>query len=168
VYVPVPGAPDGAIIAPGSGIVGTVLDPIDGDPNGARLRIDYEGDIHGLTPASTFADRVERATGRHRWNAGLGYPTVARSVVPPDAMASVGTFDPDTGEVTLTNSGLLLRWLEVAELDPAQLASTDLRHERRRQWRAAASSPDPRLREMARREARRLGLDPVTGARPAR
>lgn len=98
VYVPVPGRLEQ--IADGSGIVGTRLE--DG-----RVRIDFEGNLHGAVNVVTYADRVEIACGRHQ----VSYPTVARMSVPAADVAAVGVFDPETGVVTVTAPDLLTGWL---------------------------------------------------------
>src|SRR5207253_7459535 len=65
----------------GSGIVGKVM----GDGN---VLIDFEGAIHGQE--MSYEDRVHHAWGRHTWNDGRGYPTIARMVVPFKDLIEVG------------------------------------------------------------------------------
>lgn len=100
VYVPVGQA---LTIREGSGIVGTLQE------NG-RVMIDYEGNLYGAVNIVTFADRVHHAWGRH----SVHYPTVARALVPTDAVARVGWYDPEAGVVDLDgpeDEAALSAWL---------------------------------------------------------
>lgn len=120
VYVPNPDAPPDAArqvesIAPGSGIVGRIVQ--EQDPDESPVLIYYEGNIYGAGNMVTFADRVYFAAGRMTTNA----PTVALRLVRPDALAQVGWFYPQHQRVELVSDppersgGLavvrLARWL---------------------------------------------------------
>lgn len=154
VYVPVAGHPAVADVLPGSGIVGA--------PEGGHVLIDFEGNRNGASNIVTFADRVHHAAGR----AATRYPTVARRLVPREAVSEVGGYDEDEGVVVLDGpdaAETLAAWLGVAALDEAQLRSTGAHHERRREAQAAMRSLNPALRLWARREAARIGLDSAVG-----
>lgn len=97
-----------AVIARGSGIVGTVK-----HNSGGRVLIDYEGNLYDVLNLERYANRVRRAYERHVEK----YPTVARSLVKPDELLHVGWFDADTGTVTVTDVDPLSDWLDGVESD---------------------------------------------------
>jgi hypothetical protein len=115
VYVPAGDHPATETIRVGSGIVGM--------PDGAGLtEIYFEGGIYDQVNMASLADRVAHAYGRLKKR----YPTVARMVVPQDAVIAVGTFDPGEGRIELTgpdSASLVARWLTRGEelLDPTEL-----------------------------------------------
>lgn len=111
VFVPTPGTAIRAVIDPGSGIVGT--------HKAGRVEIDYEGNRYGASNLVTYADRVKYAHGRHVAH----YPTVARSYVRRDELIYVGSFDPDTGTVTVANVDALSDWLDGVESSDLQTTS---------------------------------------------
>jgi hypothetical protein len=115
VYVPAPEHPATRTIAPASGIVGRPGDP-------GLTEIYFEGAVHGQINMSSLADRVAHAYGRMAEN----NPTVARMVVPQDAIVAVGTYVPGERRIEPTgpdSEALLARWLTHGEqrLDPAEL-----------------------------------------------
>lgn len=87
VYVPTPESPLRSVIRLGSGIVGS--------PEGARVRIDYEGALYGQSGLERYADRVRLAAGRHTER----YPTIARAWVEPNELIQVGWWDEADGRV---------------------------------------------------------------------
>jgi hypothetical protein len=91
-------------IQPGAGIVGSQAIDQPG-----KLLIDYE-DTHPDRQHTRFADRVLRAAERHR----TGDPTGSRLLVDPDDLLVVGTFDPASGMVGVSNSEALEAWLAEA------------------------------------------------------
>ncbi len=107
IYVPVDDARMvGNGIAPGSGIVGI---PVGDD----LVMICYEGWVHG---AMQYADRDVNG----RWEAGVqhaadrlvtAYPTVARAYVPPDRLRPIGTYNPTTNNIAVTDDAALGAWL---------------------------------------------------------
>lgn len=115
VYVPTGEHPVTARIAPGSGIVGR--------PDGGPLtEVYFEGAIFGQVNMTRFADRVAHAY--HRM--ATAYPTIAKMVVPRDALVVVGIFVPRDGRVELTgptSEAQVARWLAGDDhpLDPAEL-----------------------------------------------
>lgn len=156
VYVPAPDAR--TPIDPGSGIVGSLL------PDGTILA-DFEGNRNAAENLITFADRVGVAAGRHRQR----YPTHARQTFTTSELIRVGTFDPETGDVTLsaerptaespTPAAVVAGWcaLEEDQLD-AELASTGARHKMRRDVMAALASRDPSVRRVGQHLAARYQL----------
>ena len=116
VFVPTGEHPATAMIAPGSGIVGR--------PDGGSLtEIYFEGGIYEQVNMTSFADRVANAHDRM----ATDYPTVAKMVVPRDALVVVGIFVPREGRVELTgptSAAQVARWLAEGDhrpLDPAEL-----------------------------------------------
>lgn len=120
VYVPKKGTELRDQIAPGSGIVGSPY----GDTG--RLRLDFEGNLHGLPELECFADRVARAAERHTWESaeGEGYPTSACAYADPEAMIAVGTFDRLAGRITVEDEEELTDWLRSKDLRPRDLHVT--------------------------------------------
>lgn len=115
VYVPSGGFAATEDIASKSAIVGRP------EPGGEHVKIYYEGALHRQANMKTLADRALHAAGRLEQD----YPTVARRVVPREALVAVGTFDPSQGRILLTgphSEREVARWLGAAELDPAELA----------------------------------------------
>src|SRR5215471_3957209 len=102
VYVPAPGQLE--TIIRGSGIVGQTFDT-------GLVLIDYEGNRYDAVNLRDYGSRVRRAYERQT----ASYPTVARMVVPVDALVRVGTFDPLDDEVRLDVGGdeLVRQWLDV-------------------------------------------------------
>lgn len=149
VYVPAPDHRAALIIHPGSGIVGR--------PQGAGVMVDYEGNLNGAGNIITLADRVNHAAGRQRES----YPTVARTLLAPEALVAVGWYDDVSGDLTPDDAdgvAALAAWLGLEALPESELRTTGASHERRRELLSAAGSPDPGLRQFARREAARLGV----------
>ena len=115
VFVPTGEHPATAMIAPGSGIVGR--------PDGGSLtEIYFEGGIYEQVNMTSFADRVANAHDRM----ATDYPTVAKMVVPRDALVVVGIFVPREGRVELTGPASeeqVARWLAGPDrpFDPAEL-----------------------------------------------
>jgi hypothetical protein len=98
VYVPAgPGLP----IRDGSGIVGSPV------AEGARLRIDNEGNVYASPALRTYATRVFHAAGRHLTR----YPTVARAWVAPEALRAVGTWNHHTRHLSLSDEAAVAAWL---------------------------------------------------------
>jgi hypothetical protein len=75
-------------IKPGSAIVGRPVSP-------DRVRVDYEGGIYARADDefAAYSARLRHAADRHLWNAGRGYPTVARQTVGASLLCPVGTYD---------------------------------------------------------------------------
>lgn len=150
VYVPAPDHPAVADIAPGSGVVGRA--------QGAMVLADFEGNLHGADNIRTLADRLHHAAGR----AATRYPTVARRLVPAEALLAVGWYDEQSGRLVPDDAEAeahLAGWLGRQALDPDELETTGAFHEHRRAVSAATASPDPAMRWWAGREAARLGID---------
>jgi hypothetical protein len=124
VFVPNEDHPIRAMIAAGSGIVGGPA------LRGGNLEVDYEGNLYGAANIVTYADRISLAHGRMAQH----YPTVARTLVEPEAMTRVGTYLPATGVVDLRHAtpqakNLLCRWLHIPfDQLAAQLLTTNHRH----------------------------------------
>ena len=152
IYLPEPGSAAAGTIRTGSGIVGQARPDALG-----RITIDYEGNLYGASNIATYADRVGQAAGR----AAEHYPTVARMSVPAGDLWRIGYYDEREGQVVLDPgcADALAAWLGGVHLDPAQLASTAARYERRRAVREALASPDPKVRAGALIFARQQGTD---------
>ena len=97
-------------IAPGSGVVGL---PVMSD----LVNIYYEGWIHGQ-------HRSDKWTRRGRWESGVfhaadrmvtAYPTVAHKMVRHVDVHQIGTYNPSTGAITITDETALTDWLETGE-----------------------------------------------------
>ena len=97
-----------AIIAEHSAVVGLPV------PDSNWTLVYYEGWING---AMQYADRDTRG----KWEAGLlhaagrmtaQYPTIAQAHLPHETLLKVGTYDPRTHEVTITNEEAVRSWLE--------------------------------------------------------
>jgi hypothetical protein len=149
VYVLHPNSPLRFSIAHHSAIVGT---PGENDPS--QVRIDYEGDLYHASNLVTFADRVERAAGRHTTN----YPTVARAWVQADSLVRVGSWDDREGLVHVEMPDALAAWLDVETVPEQEFRATGVHYEQRRELRQALHSPNPAVRQLARQEARRLNI----------
>ncbi|HEY1292858.1 MAG TPA: hypothetical protein VGJ60_07265 [Chloroflexota bacterium] len=112
----VPAGEDTLGIKPGSGIVGSSEPTSSSIVQGLaaamdRVRIDYEGNLHGAVNIVTWEDRVKHAAGRHVWNEGRGYPTVARRWVEPEKLHAVGTYDTDTWSIVeITDLAAVAAW----------------------------------------------------------
>ena len=113
VYVPAPDVDLG--IARGSGIVGRQY--VQHEPREELLLVYYEGNVYGGVGLERYANRVHQAWGRMEQS----YPTVARQHVRPFEMVEVAAFDPFAGLVEVSDLPSLLGWLDLAELDPAEL-----------------------------------------------
>jgi hypothetical protein len=104
IYVPKPGTWSERSIAAGSGIVGRPVRDL--------IRIDYEGGIYGAN--FSYEEKLFHAAGRHLYNEGEGYPTVARSHTPPADLIEVGDYIVDTStwrvEMVITDQATLDRW----------------------------------------------------------
>lgn len=149
-FVPAPGSIAETTVASGSALIGTPL------PDGT-VRVDFEGNLHGFTSVSTYADLAVIAAGRHHTN----YPTIARRLFPADAVVAVGEFDDESGDVDVDPEHLdrVLAWAGVdADEWPEQRLSTSMRHQARREIHGALASPDPRQREAGRLMASRLNI----------
>jgi hypothetical protein len=115
VYVPAGDHPATGSIAAASGIVGR--------PDGSGLtEIYFEGGIYDQVNMSSLADRVAHAYDRM----ATDYPTVAKMVVPQDALVAVGTFVPKEGRIELTgpdSEARVAAWLTDGDLrlDPTEL-----------------------------------------------
>ena len=87
-----------------------------------RIRVDFEGAAEVFP---TFVDRVRRAAERHRWSGPggkEGYPTKACAYVSPSELVEVGTYDPDTRCIDVSDPAMLKEWLGVETLDPTELS----------------------------------------------
>lgn len=114
VYLPAGGHPATAGITRGSAIVGQPKRGAD------EVTIDFEGAIFGQANMRSLADRAAHAAGRML----EAYPTVARRVVPRDALLAVGTFDLREERITLAgpdSERAVAAWLGTRHLDPAEL-----------------------------------------------
>lgn len=122
----VPASEDALGIRPGSGIVGS---PVEVPPalqpvivladEPARLRVDYEGNLHNAVNIVTWEDRLKHAAGRHVWNDGRGYPTVARMWVEADKLHAVGSYDTNTWRVVeITDQAAVDAWVARYESRP--------------------------------------------------
>lgn len=124
VFVPNEDHPIRTMIAAGSGIVGAPA------LRGGYLEVDYEGNLYGAANIVTYADRISLAYGRMVQH----YPTIARTLVEPEALTRVGTYLPATGVVDLRHAtpegkNLLLRWLHIPyDQLAAQLLTTSHKH----------------------------------------
>ena len=113
-YVPAAGAAFGAMVLPGSAIVGS--------PDGDRIRIDYEGNRYRSANLVTFADRARQAAGRHLER----YPTIARAWVAPANLVVVGTYEYPGGPLSITDPAALARWLGLTDLPASELRYSSL------------------------------------------
>lgn len=114
VYVPSGGFAATEGIASKSAIVGRP------ERGGDHVKIYFEGALYRPENMKTLADRARHAAGRLEQD----YPTVAKRLVPREALVAVGTFDPAQGRILLTgphSEREVARWLGVDELDPAEL-----------------------------------------------
>lgn len=119
VYVPAGGHPATDGIARGSAIVGLA------EPGAEEVRIYFEGALFDQVNMVTLADRAVHAFGRLRER----YPTLARRMVPREALVAVGTFDEAGGRIILTgeqSAASVATWLGVPTLDPAELRCSAL------------------------------------------
>ena len=152
IYVPRPGSAVLATVLPGSGIVSDGMLDASG-----RVVIDFEGNRYGSSSMTTFADRVDHATGRHLTR----YPTVARLSVLPSDLTAVADYNADLGIISVDGSDeafLLAQWCQVDTIDDVGLITTSNgRHNRERDWEPYLHSPDPGMRRMAEREFKTRG-----------
>lgn len=118
IYVPRPGSSLREKIAEGSGVVGPAAS---GD---ARIRVDFEGNLHGLPELARYADRVERAAQRHQWKGGdaqAGYSTSARARIDRTELIRIGRFDPLTRRLDIADRSTLAEWLKVEAVPDREL-----------------------------------------------
>lgn len=127
-------------IRAGSGVVSSR------PPVGGRITIDFEGNLYGSPALAVYANRVLHAWDRQHTD----YPTVARLRAEAEDLIRVGTFDPEEGEICLTdpdavedNGGVLAAWLGVESVLDQELKSTGARYTDRRNLRAMLHSGDP-------------------------
>lgn len=114
VYVPAGGFAATESIASKSAIVGRP------EPSDDHVKIYFEGALYRSAGMKTLAGRAVHAADRLEQD----YPTVAKLVVPRDALTAVGVFDPVRGRILLTgphSEREVARWLGADELDPAEL-----------------------------------------------
>ena len=91
-------------IQPGAGIIGSQATDHPG-----KLLLDYD-DTYPDVQQRRYADRILHAAQRHL----TGDPTGCRLLVDPDDLLVVGSFDPATGTVQVSNSEALEAWLAEA------------------------------------------------------
>lgn len=107
-------------INPRSGIVGTPAATRYAASSTDQVVIDFQGEGPSVN-IRTWADRVHHAAGRHVWGLdpgrpfGGGYPTIARTAVPPDELVRVGTYDGHT--LDITDRAALAEYLDVDVAD---------------------------------------------------
>lgn len=114
VYLPTGGDPATTEIVRGSAILGR---PRFGS---AEVTVYFEGAIYDHENVRTLADRATQAAGRMVER----YPTVAKRVVPCDALIAIGTFDLRDRRIILTgphSERAVAEWLGTVRLDPAEL-----------------------------------------------
>ena len=145
VYVPVAEAT--AIVGSGAALIGTPQGP-------NHVLEDFED---GRYAPAAYADLCDRAYGRH---AQL-YPTVARVVFSNDLVIEVGSYDPRTGTVSITDPVAFRQWTGSSS---TTLVTTDGPAARRRQWEEfLANRPDVAFVPALRRQyARTLGIEDDT------
>jgi hypothetical protein len=90
-------------IQPGAGIIGSQATDHPG-----KLLLDYQ-DTHADVQ-HRYADRILHAAQRHL----TGDPTGCRLLADPDDLLVVGSFDPATGTVEVSNGEALDAWLAEA------------------------------------------------------
>lgn len=97
-----------AIVIPAAGDLGIAArSAIVAVAEGAWLRLDYEGAVHGQSNLGAFAERLVVAAGR----SVVDYPTVARRLARPDEVRAVGTYDPWRHVVVaVTDAAALEAW----------------------------------------------------------
>lgn len=118
VYVPRPDSSLREEIAEGSGIVGPA------GSEDARIRVDFEGNLHGLPELARYADRVERAAQRHQWKGRddqAGYSTSACAHVDRSELIRVGRFAPLTRRLEIEDRAKLAEWLNVEAVPDQEL-----------------------------------------------
>lgn len=105
------------VIWPGSGVVASP------HQDTGRLRVDFEGD-DDVYP--TYADRVARAAERHQWarQHRSGYPTTACAFVESGEVVTVGSYDPESGQLTITDDERLAAWLGMVKVPNSELQRT--------------------------------------------
>lgn len=103
-----------ADIARGSAIVGRPR------ISSERVTVYFEGAIYDQANVRTLADRATQAAGRMVER----YPTVAKRVIPCDALTAVGTSDLRRRRIILTgphSERAVAEWLGTVQLDSAEL-----------------------------------------------
>lgn len=108
-----------SIVVVGSAIVG----PADSD-EAEQIAVYYEGNQHGYANVKTYADCARLAAGR----LATHYPTIARSVVPRNALRQVGWFDLKAGITLLADvqaKDALASWLGVEVIEDHELHFSD-------------------------------------------
>lgn len=109
----------------GSGIVGEDTGDMAGKLPTGEVEIDFEGNRFGAENIRTYADRVWVAAARHVGRT----PTVARMVVPDEALIYVGDFHDGRIDVDPVNFRVLAEWLgsEDSLFDPRELLTSNFR-----------------------------------------
>lgn len=133
VYVPASHATTTRNVRPLSAIVGT---------EAAFGRVDaYLQDPNGFDGMDNFANRVHHAAGRLAEH----YPTVARMMIPVDELVCVGSYDMESGEITLDpeHEPALKQWLQTDDLTGELSTSGIYRHDSRRSIKQMLASGDP-------------------------
>lgn len=119
VYVPRSDSAAVAQVDAGSGVVGYPL------PDG-RIAIHYEGNRYGAGNMQRLADRVAHAASRLRF----GEETIAKAIVPSEALIEVGRYDGVAGRIEVAGEGAereLCRWLGIDQLGPDEFERSDVR-----------------------------------------
>lgn len=95
VYVPAEDSKLRDKIAPGSAIVGSEYQDT------GRLRIDFEGNVHGLDQLEEFEAKLQRAAERHLAKDGWGAETVACAYVEAGEVVAVGDYEVQAGKASI-------------------------------------------------------------------
>jgi hypothetical protein len=98
VFVPVEGQL--GFIAPRSGIVGVAYDH-------DHTYIYYEGNLYGSVNLNKYEERVARAADR----LAERYPTIAKAVVPDEALVHIGDFDVEKNDLVVWDKEAYERWM---------------------------------------------------------
>lgn len=117
IFVPTEDSELRAKVKVGAGVVGSEVGGT------GRIRIDFEGneDLFG-----SFGARIRRAAERHLWTGPYGkrgYPTQACAYVSIDELISIGTYDPESKRVEVSDEAVLLEWLGTEEVHPRELST---------------------------------------------
>ena len=142
IFIPAPGKPLPAFIAPRSAIVGL-------EPQGDRIAVYYEGNIYETPAMARFADRVYAAAGRLEAH----YTTVARALLSVGDLAHIGYWNDEDGLVLLDGheaARALAAYLETGHLNPEDLVGTSSsRWQIKRDMATARASSDTATRMAA-------------------